>query len=82
MRKTPTDLDEVSWDVLAMRSKSLELLNQSVRKLLRRLKSSMGSSTQSRVDLGGLVNDIGEDGLSGLDPRGDSLQSQPYLKGN
>lgn len=68
-----TNLDEVSGDILAMRGKSLELLNKREGKLLRRLKSGVSSSTKGRVDLGSSVDDVGEDGLSRLHPRGESL---------
>ena len=60
-------------DHLALRSKSLELLKESKGEVLRGLNGIVGSSAKSRVDLGGSVDDVVEDGLGGLDPRCDSL---------
>jgi hypothetical protein len=54
-------------------NEDLELVDQVVGDLRGGLEGSLGSSTEGRVNLGGLVNHVVNDGLSRLDPRCQSL---------
>ena len=56
-----------------MGNEDLELVDQVVGDLRGGLEGSLGSSTEGRVNLGGLVNHVVNDGLSRLDPRCQSL---------
>jgi hypothetical protein len=68
-----TYLEEVTWDVFALAGKSLELLKESVRDVLRALQGGVGSSTEGGVDLGGLVDHVRDDGRGRLKVWSESL---------
>lgn len=55
--------EESTRDLQTVASESFELFHQSHGELLRGLNRRMGSSTQSRVDLRSLVQDVVQDGL-------------------
>lgn len=74
-----TYLEEVTWDVFALAGKSLELLEESVRDVLRALQGGVGSSTEGGVDLGGLVNHVRDDGRGRLEVWSESLGDHQRL---
>jgi hypothetical protein len=69
------NLNQGRRQTFALLSKLLELLDQSARHLSRLLDDGIGSRSESRVDLGGPVDHVGDDRVGVLEERGDSLIS-------
>ena len=65
----------VCWDLSTLLGKRPQLFEESVRDLLGRLKGSVGSRTNGRVDLGGPVDDVLDDGLGLMEHRSEALRS-------
>lgn len=65
--------------VLALVGQLLELFDQSMRDVRRRLNDGMSAGAQGRVDFGSLVDDVLNDGLGLLEQRRDSLRTRSAL---
>lgn len=69
-----THVEEGTRELLALLGKGAQLLQESVRDLLRRVDGSGGAGTEGRVDLGRLLEHIADDGLSRLEEGSEALQ--------
>lgn len=71
--RPPTHVKQVTGDLLAVGGEVLQLLNERVRDLLAGLDGSGRSGAERGVYLRRLGQNLVQDGIGGLDQRGDSL---------